>query len=52
MPMRVEVFHVADGDAVVVLVADDFVFDLFPAVEVFLDQDLGGGGEGLFQGAP
>ena len=38
----VEVLHVADGDAVVVGVADDFVLDLFPAFEALLDEDLVG----------
>ncbi len=36
-PHGVEILHVADGDAVVILVADDLVLDLFPALEVFLD---------------
>ena len=49
---RVEVLHVADRDAVVVRVADDLVFDLLPAFEVFLDQDLGGVGEGLLERFP
>jgi hypothetical protein len=30
---RVKVLHVADGDAVVVGVADDLILDLFPALE-------------------
>ena len=37
---RVEVLHVADGDAVVAAVADDLVLDLLPAAQVFLDQHL------------
>jgi hypothetical protein len=37
---RVEVFHVANRDAVVVTVADDFILNLFPALEGFFDQDL------------
>ena len=44
---RVEVLHVADGDAVVGAVAHHLVLDLFPAGEDLLDQDLvdGAGGE-------
>ena len=37
---RVEVLHIADGDAVVAPVADDLVFDLLPAVQVLLDEHL------------
>ena len=37
---RVEVLHVADGDAVVLLIADDLVLDLLPAAQIFLDKDL------------
>ena len=44
---RVEVFHVADRDAVVVFVAHHFVLDLFPSFERFFDQDLRRVGEGL-----
>ena len=44
---RVEVFHVADGDAVVVAVPHYLVFHLFPAFERFLDQDLRRVGERL-----
>ena len=51
-PHRVEILHVADRDAVVHGVADDFVFDFLPALEIFLDEDLGGVSEGLFQGLP
>ena len=36
----VEVFHVADGDAVVSAVADDFEFDFLPAGDAAFDQDL------------
>ena len=35
---RVEVFHVADGDAVARAVADDFVLDFLPARDAALDQ--------------
>ena len=44
---RVEILHVTDRDAVVVAVAHDFVFDLFPAAQRLLDEDLRGEGEGL-----
>ena len=37
---RVEVLHVADGDAVVVAVAYHFVFNLFPTFKAFLYQHL------------
>ena len=37
---RVEVLHVADGDAGVAEVAHDLVLDLLPAREVLLDQHL------------
>jgi len=38
---RVEVLHVADGDAVVVAVAHDLVLDLLPPLHRLLDKDLG-----------
>ncbi len=37
---RVEVFHVAHGDAVVVSVADNFVFDFFPSPQRFFHENL------------
>ena len=37
---RIDVLHVADDDAVVGLVAEDFVLDLFPAEQRRLDQRL------------
>ena len=37
---RVEVLHVADSDAVVISVPHDFVFNLLPALEGFLDKYL------------
>ena len=37
---RVEVFHIADSDAVVVFVAHHFVFYLLPAFETFLYENL------------
>ena len=37
---RVEVFHVADGDAVIIAVAHDFVLDFLPAGYAALDEDL------------
>ena len=36
----VEVFHVADGDAVVAAVPNHFVFNFFPTAQAFLDQHL------------
>ena len=36
----VEVFHIADGDAVVVAVTHDFVFDFLPAGHTALDKHL------------
>ena len=37
---RVEVFHIAHGNAVVGPIPHHFVFDLFPAAEPFLDKNL------------
>ena len=37
---RVDVFHVADGDARIAAVAHDLVLDLLPAEERSLDEDL------------
>ena len=45
---RVEVLHIADGDAVVEAVAHHLVFYFLPALEGFLHQHLRGEGEGLF----
>jgi len=45
----IKIFHVADREAVVVLVADDLEFDLFPAEQVLLDQDLAGVAESLLR---
>ncbi len=39
-PHRVDVFHVADGDAVVFMVPDHFVFDFLPAGHGPFDQGL------------
>ena len=36
----VEIFHVADRDAVVVAIAHDFVLDFFPACDTALDEYL------------
>ena len=48
---RVEVLHVADGDAVVAAVADDLVLDLLPAAQVLLDEHLRhAAGEGAAEG--
>ncbi len=46
-PHRVDVLHVADGDAVVGAVAHHLVLELLPAEEAALDQHLvdGGGGD-------
>ena len=46
-PQRVEVFHVADADAVVGMVTDDLVLHLLPARQILLDEHLGRGREGL-----
>ena len=47
---RVEVLHVADGDAVVAPVAHHLVLDLLPAAQALLDQHLGhAAGEGAAQ---
>ena len=37
----VEVFHVANRDAVIEPVADHLILHLFPALQRFLDKDLG-----------
>ena len=37
---RVEILHIADGDAVVVAVANHLIFNLFPAFQRFLDKNL------------
>ena len=44
---RVEILHVADGDAVVIAVAHHLVLNLLPAAQGLLDQHLRGEGEGL-----
>ena len=52
-PHRVQVFHIADGDAVVGAVADYFVLDFFPADEGTFQEYLGygaGGKAGLGDG--
>ena len=38
---RVEIFHIADRDTVVVTVANYLVFNLFPTFKRFFDKDLG-----------
>ena len=43
---RVEVFHIADGNAVVSPVPDDFVFHFFPTHQGTLEQHLGDGAGG------
>src|SRR5262245_2552797 len=37
---RVNVLHVADGDAIVRLVSHDLIFHFLPAIEVFFHQHL------------
>ena len=37
---RVDVFHVADRDAIVCFIADHFILNLLPASKVFLDEHL------------
>ena len=44
---RIKVLHVADSDAVVSAISDDFILDLLPAPEVLVDQDLVRDREGL-----
>ncbi len=44
----VEIFHVADGDAIVVTVAYYLVFNFFPAFQTFFNQNLIGEGKSLF----
>ncbi|OQC44066.1 MAG: hypothetical protein BWX60_00840 [Candidatus Marinimicrobia bacterium ADurb.Bin030] len=39
---RIHIFHIADRQAVVKTIANYFVLDLFPAFQIFLDQNLGG----------
>ena len=39
-PYRVEVFHIADGDAVVIAVTHDLVLDFLPASHTALDEHL------------
>lgn len=40
---RIEVLHVTNGDTVVIDISDDFVLNLFPAFEGFLDENLRAG---------
>ena len=44
----VKIFHVADGDAIVVLVAHHLVFYFFPSFKAFFHEHLRGEGEGFF----
>ena len=44
---RVEVLHVANGNAVVIAVAHDFVLNFFPTLETLLHEHLRREGEGL-----
>ncbi len=37
---RIDIFHVADGDAVIGRIAHYFVFDLFPSQQAFFHQHL------------
>ena len=39
-PHRVEIFHVAHGNAVIKAVPDYFVFNFFPSFENLFDKDL------------
>ena len=45
---RVEVLHVADGDAIVETVAHHLIFHLFPALQTLFYEHLRGEGESLF----
>ena len=47
---RVEILHVADGNAVVIFVTDNLVLYLFPAFQGFLHKDLRREGERLAAG--
>ena len=42
---RVEILHVADRDAVVIAVADNFILHFLPSLEALLDKNLRGEGE-------
>ena len=46
-PERVEILHVADRNAVVVFIANNFIFNFFPAFQRLLHQHLGREGEGF-----
>ena len=46
---RVHIFHTYYGEAVVVLVADDFELNLLPALQGFFDEDLRSVCEGTFR---
>ena len=45
---RVEVFHVADRDTIVIAVAHHLIFYFLPTFQTLLHQDLGREREGLF----
>jgi hypothetical protein len=44
---RIEIFHVANRDAVIIAITDDFIFDFLPSLQVFFDENLAGEGKGL-----
>lgn len=44
---RVEVLHVADGDAVISYISDHLVLHLLPAQQRLLHEDLTAHGQGL-----
>ncbi len=43
----IEVFHVTDRDAVVLGIANNFIFNFFPALHAALNEHLRAGGQGL-----
>src|SRR3989338_5213863 len=43
---RIDVFHIADGDAIVCGIPDNFILNFLPTGEVFLNEDGGGFCEG------
>ena len=49
---RIEIFHVAYGDAIVISVAYHLVLDFFPAFERFFDKHLRGKGQSFLRQSP
>lgn len=42
----INVFHITNGDTIIELVSHHFIFDLFPALETLVDENLIGHGKG------